>query len=408
MDHISPDKGIMCHIETDTGNTFEPVTGLNLLVSIETDPEAIQQEWVNFENRLGVCHSVSCWSLAWYSARSHCDCASPYIVVGRSNAGELLFVLPLEMIHLRQLKVLMSPGAGQSTYFTGLFSQSIKNWMQEGKSDEFWSQVFEKIRQVDALFVDGFSRGKFGASDPLYHLPFINAAHTAMEMAITADWPKQYEQMFSKKARANDRRCERRLREIGTLNHKVSQELSERQFLLEAMFRQKSEQFASQRMKDPYHDPEIRSFYNQLVKLDAEQDESVLYISALYLDDDPIAINFGVLENGELQGLITSMTIGELKRFAPGRLLLAKTNAYLSDHGIFVHDFGMGEFAYKVEWCDRKIERQHVAQHFTKAGSAYLIVRRLKESIRSHLNDHPALKQMLKTISSGGGLIGKS
>ena len=408
MDHNVPEQGLLCHIDTVTKNAIGQTTSLELQVSIETDPEAILHEWMDFESRLGVCHSVSCWSLAWYRARSHCDCASPYIVLGRSHAGKLLFVLPLELIHLTQLNVLMSPGAGQSTYFTGLFSPSIQNWMLDGKSDEFWSHVFDEIRQIDALFVDGFSRDKFGASNPLYHLPFINAAHTAMEMTITEDWPEQYEQMFSKKARANDSRCERRLQEIGTLSHKVSHEQKERQFLVETMFRQKAEQFASQRMKDPYHDPEIRAFYDQLVKLDAGQDESVLYISALYLDDDPIAINFGVLENGELQGLITSMTTGDMKRFAPGRLLLAKTNAYLSDHGVFVHDFGMGEFAYKVDWCDRKIERQHIAQHFTKAGSAYLIMRRLKENIRSRLNDHPVLKQMLRTISSGGGLIGKS
>ena len=117
------------------------------------------------------------------------------------------------------------------------------------------------------------------------------------------------------------------------------------------------------------------------------------------LEQQPLAVNFGVLQGAELQGLITSMTTGPMRRQAPGRLLMIHTNQYLSDNQIKIHDFGMGEFGYKEDWCDGTIDRQQILVAFTLPGRAYILAERAKQSIKSSLNRHPSLKGILRRLS---------
>jgi CelD/BcsL family acetyltransferase involved in cellulose biosynthesis len=396
------------HDGTPLTGSSDSIKALDMHVSIVTDTQAIRNEWQQFETQFSANHTASCWSQAWYAAREGLANSTPYIIVGRDGEGLILFILPLESKQVGPLSILVSPGAGHSTYFAGTFSEKIRNWIQQGFASNFWSQVFMKVDNADALLIEGFSTLKYGEDHPLAHLPLTSAAHCAMQMSIDPDWDKQYEGHFSSKVKSNDRRCERRLLELGNLTYRVAADRLERLELLATMLDQKAVQFSSAKIADPYQDTEIVEFYRQLICFDAEQANSSLYLSALFLDNRPIAVNFGILENGELHGLITSMSNCEAKKFAPGRLLLIRTNQHLSENQIPVHDFGMGEFAYKEHWCDQKIERQSIMIGFNLSGEAYLSTQRLKNKLRMLVNKYPGIKRKLNIARRGAKAIQKS
>lgn len=371
---------------------------LNLDVVVITDPSSFEQDWLRFERKLDAGHANSNWALAWSAALSQKDGATPYILVGRHADGEVGFVLPLELSSVGPAKVLLSPGAGHATYAAGLFDHDIRDLFHRGQGDQFWNTVFKTMVDVDALALEGFSLQREGIVHPFGHLPRVEAAHGSMKLAIEADWPKQYLKMFNGKTRGNDRRVERRLNEQGVLDHRVATEMSERLHLLEIMFQQKAEQFELLKISNPYESPEVVAFYKNLVIQDANHHTSSLYISTVLFDEKPLAINFGILNKTELQGLITSMTVGERRRHAPGRLLMMKTNEYLSSINVRYHDFGMGEFDYKMEWCDQHIDRNHVLVAFTVKGQAFVMAQKVKQALKSTLNNHIALKRMLKRL----------
>ncbi|MEP0944790.1 MAG: GNAT family N-acetyltransferase [Rhizobiaceae bacterium] len=373
---------------------------LTIQLSVFSRPAEIQDEWMQFEQQLMAGHSNSNWALAWYAAQEVHQTASPYILVGRNDQGRICFILPLELARVGTMKVLRLPGANQATYCGGLFDKDILSLIENGKGHAFWQAVFAGVGEVDAIVLEGISQQRNEKHHPFNCLPLSSAAHDSMQMAIQKDWPTQYQSMFDGKSRSNDRRVERRLAEMGKLSHLVANSRAERLQLLEVMLAQKAIQFEMLNFSNPYSAPGVANFYRNLINQDAMHAESSLYVSGMMLADRPLAVNFGVIQNSELQGLITSMTSCELRRFSPGRLLMIHTNRHLSDNGVNCHDFGMGEFGYKQEWCDIHVKRQLAMVPFTLPGRAYVLSQKVIQAVKSTLNEHPALKHRLKRLTN--------
>lgn len=391
-----------CGLTIEAGSDHLPYDSwsdvLDFELTIYTDPSDIEDDWVEFENRLKAGHSNSNWALAWYEGHKSNDDVSAYVIVGRRTKRETCFILALERAQKGPITILQSPGAGHATYTDGLFDRDILALFESGRGDQFWNTVFAALENVDTIALEGFAPQLQGAHHPFASLPLTEAAHDSMQMEIQTDWPTQYKSIFDGKTRSNDRRVERRLKEFGELTHMVATHTSDRLNLLDVMLEQKAEQFEQLKINDPYGSPEVVGFYKSLIEKDAKHKTSSLYISAMLLNDRPLAVNFGIRQADELQGLITSMTTGEHKRLSPGRLLMINTNKFLSETNVKFHDFGMGEFSYKQEWCDRNVGRTHVLKALTLQGQAYVMAQKAKQSVKSSLNNHLIIKRMLKRL----------
>ncbi len=368
---------------------------LDLDIQVSVNPQEIEQDWRKFEDRLDLNHACSTWCLAWYKAHHGSTNVQPFVITGRKRTGQLQFILPLELRRIGFLNVLVAPGAGHTTYFAGLYSNQVLQIFRRGEGIDFWEQVLTSINKVDALLIEGFSVEKFGPHHPLALLPQSDAAHGSMRMDISSDWPAQYEEMISSKLKADDRRCAKRLAEIGELKHVVAETSDHRQTLLKELLQQKATQFAAMNVVDPFKTREITAFYKRLIDIDEAQETSSLYFSALTLDGVPLALNFGLLDDGECHGLITSMTDSDKRRFSPGRLLLGHTNKYLSSIGIRRHDFGMGMLSYKAVWCQRELRRQHIEIGFTGLGRLFLWHQHSIQEFKRWLKSHQEVKRIL-------------
>ncbi len=380
---------------------------LDLEISVCANPNEITRDWRRFEDSLGLNHACSTWCLAWYKAYQETNKVQPFVITGRTRTGQLQFVLPLELRRIGLLNVLVAPGAGHTTYFAGLYSNQVLQIFRRGEGIDFWEQVLASFDKVDALLIEGFSVEKFGTDHPLALLPQSDAAHGSMRMDISSDWPAQYEEMISSKLKADDRRCVKRLEEFGELKHVVAETPEQRHALLNELLQQKATQFAAMNVVDPFRSNEAAAFYKRLIDIDDTLESSSLYFSALTLDSVPLALNFGLLDDGECHGLITSMTDSDKRRFSPGRLLLGHTNNYLSSIGIRRHDFGMGMLTYKAVWCQRELRRQHVQIGFTGLGRIYLRHKRSIQELKSWLKSHQEVKRFLNGVLNFISRFGK-
>ena len=186
-----------------------------------------------------------------------------------------------------------------------MFDENIRDIFKRrggegGDGRAFWKMVFAALENVDAVELEGFSLIRHDRNHPFAALPLTAAAHGSMQMAIQPDWQAQYQSMFDGKTRGNDRRVERRLHERGELKHRVASAESERLSLLETMLQQKAEQFDLLKITNPYQVPEIVAFYRNLIFHDSKHEVSSLYVSAMLLDERPLAVNFGIVQNDEL------------------------------------------------------------------------------------------------------------
>ncbi len=375
---------------------LEPGMATEILVS--TSPDALIEEWQAFEQRHFGNQLQSLWCSAWYQSQINNPSRSPYILHGRDRDGDLLIVLALEQVRKGPLTYLVRPGNHHNGYYGGSFAPSLQQWISRGHGEEFWAMVFAKIGGIDALFIEGFSTDHFGINHPLSHLPKIEATHSAMRMQIETDWKAQYERSCNSKVRSNDRRCERRLQESGSLSYQVATDRETKLEFLRVMLKQKAQQFDALDISNPYQSPQVVHFYEQLLMQEDDDSHPAVFVSALHLDDEILAVNFGLIDGGILHGLITSMTVGATKRFAPGRLLLLKTNQALSDQNIKFHDFGIGEFIYKEAWCDQAIKRQHILTNLSARGLLFTSAVKLVESLRQFAENRPGLKKHLHAV----------
>ena len=356
------------------------------------------RDWGELEEFAQDSFSRPTWALAWYEAHKKDTNCSPVIILGLDANHKPAFLLPLFRRKFGPFNILVRPGMKHSTYFGCLFAPEWRRKITAENGAEFWSSVFSKIPGIDAVIIDGMSADETEQDNPLNLLPLLPSRSPAFRMPIKENWDQQYNSTIKSKIKSNDRRCFKRLDEYGALKYHVAANKREKHELLADLFAQKSEQFDIMGISNPYEKAEIQSFYQNLVEIDDGQKFSSVFISALMLNGKPIALNLGMIQGGQLHGLVMSMTTGPLKRFAPGRQLLMQTNKYLSENGFSAHDFGIGDLSYKGDWCEETIERNHVLAPLNFKGLILVHAIRLVSNIKGNIKRFPSIKKLLQKL----------
>ncbi|MFK5977461.1 MAG: GNAT family N-acetyltransferase [Rhizobiaceae bacterium] len=369
---------------------------LNLHIQAFTCPEDVIREWKELEQFAQDSFSRPSWALAWYEAHKNDINCSPVIILGLDANRKPAFLLPLFRRRFGLFNILVRPGMKHSAYFGCLFTPEWREKIRAENGAEFWSSVFSAIPGIDAVLIDGLSAAEAEHDNPLNLLPLLRSRSPAFRMPIKENWPQQYNSMIKSKVRSNDRRCLKRLAELGTLKYHVAANKQEKREFLSTLFAQKSEQFDVIGISDPYEKSEIQAFYRNLVEIDEGQKSPSTFISALMLNGEPVAINLGLIQGDQLHGLVMSMKTGSLKRFAPGRQLLIQTNQYLSDNGISAHDFGTGELSYKDDWCEEVIERNHVLAPLNFKGIFLVNMIRLASKAKGKIKRFSLIKKLFQ------------
>ena len=342
-----------------------------LCIEVVNRPEQVAGQWEILESSAPDPFSSYGWVKAWYDAHKNTEKGLPVIIVGSDKDHRPLFILPLFRRKIGPFNILLRPGRTHSAYFSGLFSPRCRQMVNSDNAGQFWKMVFSTVPWVDVIAIDGVRDSEIGHNNPLRFLPRINSSNPSYQMKLGHDWDTLYQSKMSRKARANIRRCEKRLLEQGELHFKKGESKEECLALLRGLLKQKAEQFAAREIIDPYEMENISSFYEKLVQSENGAGVPSVEIRALFLDDKPLAINLGMIQKDEFHGLIMSMVEGPLMRFSPGRILLLRTMRQLSEKGIGIFDFGAGQADYKDGWIDKSINRYHVIMPLSIKGRLF-------------------------------------
>ncbi len=367
-------------------------------VSVVNKPELVAEQWRYLESCACDPFSNYVWVKAWYNAHKNIPDCSPVIILGTDKNQTPLFLLPLFRQKSGPFNILVRPGRTHSACSSGLFSQSCRRMINSHNGEQFWKSVFSQIPRADAVAIDGVREADIKRQNPLRYLPHINSGNPSYEMLLTGDWDTFYRAKTTRKARSNVRRCEKRLSELGNLRFKTADSKEDRLACLRVLLAQKAEQFTVRGIINPYTRPGITSFYENLVAGAENSEGQPLLLTTLTLDEEPLAVIFGMIQATEFHGLIMSMREGPLTRFSPGRILLHRTLQHLSQIGIRKIDFGVGEAGYKQEWVDAEIIRHQVLAPLNLKGRVLVSGFRQASAIKAMIKGSGWAKEMTRRL----------
>lgn len=370
----------------------------SLDISVMSNVAELRESWLSMGPQAQDPFSCYPWCEAWYQANRQAGKGEPRVVVARSADG-VEMILPLFLERKFGLSVLTRPGRSISGDFAAIFSPRLREMAQGDVGDTFWNRVFAATRkEASVLLLNGVPATEIEGNSPLGRLERVHCGVEAFYLTLKPDWDAQYQELFSSKMRRNDRRCLRRLGEEGEMEFLVAEGVEQQKALMEELMDQKAAQIDATHQPHYFHDPVVRDFFLRLPALMEQSEQEVFFLMALKFDGRTIAANFGVTKAQRHFGLITTMSMGEERKFSPGRLLLLETNRVLSERGCNHHEFGNGEYEYKNDWCSGHQERYAVVNSSTLLGAVPARMIRGMLSLRNSIKDSDSGKQFLAKV----------
>jgi CelD/BcsL family acetyltransferase involved in cellulose biosynthesis len=152
--------------------------------------------------------------------------------------------------------------------------------------------------------------------------------------------------ILAARTRADLRRRRRRLEELGSVKFRVAADRGEALRWCERMIRYRLDRFAAIGRRDDLSDERFRRF---LVDL-CSRGVGLAVVSALLLNDEPVAIQYGLLHERRYYQIVTSFRDGPWSVLAPGRLLMLETLRWCAGRGVGIYDFTYGNEPYKADF----------------------------------------------------------
>ena len=126
--------------------------------------------------------------------------------------------------------------------------------------------------------------------------------------------------------------------------------------------------------------PQNRDFYNQIMEIN--NNNMQIHCSALFVGDEMIATNLGIIHNKIFYYLMPAYEGGDWIKYSPGRLLLE----YLLESSIYDRissfDFTIGGEPYKMQWCENQIGIYELVIPKSFKGKIYYLFFKFKDLLR--------------------------
>ncbi|HNV37186.1 MAG: hypothetical protein BWX81_02068 [Spirochaetes bacterium ADurb.Bin110] len=334
------------------------------------------------------------WLSIWQNTIGNAHGVVPCIIAFKKGQNTALFPLGKKKVRFGALSctMLIWLGYGVSDYSAPIFSNEAHFDMAE-----LFAQLknIAKKEHCCAIYLDRIPR--FWAdrtplvfAQALLAITFGHRLHYSAHAMRLSQNPLI---RLSTKERAHLRRAERRLSEAGTLSFIIAGDKPLRERLTRTMISFKRARFRQIKVHDNFTDPAYRDFYIQA----SQNDNIPVHISALMLDEKPLAVHWGLSCQPRLYYLMPAFDIDNYPSLSTGNLLLFKLLDYCAKNDYQLVDFANGDEPYKEKWCDVELPLYEVYIPASLAGWFTALYGSASESIkRSALAPH--LKKMAQFL----------
>ena len=257
-------------------------------------------------------------------------------------------IFPFEIINKFKINLLQWACNPKSDFNAPL---QKKNFSFDKKSfKDIWNNILKMIPEVDIIYLKN-QIDFFGTSNN----PFINYLQNSQEGSIDQillpkKWEDYTSQVLKKKFYQDFLRTKRLIKKKGKVEFIIAKKSEEKEKIIEILINQKKLQLTKNNI-DSFNTKDI-NFYKNFEKY--KNNQFVTQVSAIKLNGELVAAHWGIVGKNYFYYLLPAMPDGDIKKFAPGKLLLSLLIRWSIAKKLQFFDFGLGEETYKKNWSNQK------------------------------------------------------
>ena len=338
--------------------TARTVRFADLSFAVTTDPRTIETEWRRIEKLTkNSLHQGFDWCLAWARAQK-----SDLAILRGFAGGRTSFILPLEIVRKKGVRIARLPGDRFNNINTGLFDADLAMPDAEELQNLAWSLGLALKDRADLIVLDNIPLLWRGVPHPLTGLASIENQNHSFQLPLFPNFEATLAQLNAKSRRKKFRSSARKLEVIGGYEHVVATKPEDQHALLDCFFRQKSERLRMFGLPDVFALPGIHDFFHHLLDVPVEGHDTPLVLNAIRLKGEHeghVSAVAGLSRKGD-HVICQFSSIDETicPEASPGEMLFWLMIEKSCREGASIFDFGVGDQPYKRNWC-----KQETVQH---------------------------------------------
>lgn len=374
-----------------------------LAIERHTDTRAIEAEWRLLEaTGIGAVFQRFDWVDAYVRHVVPHEGLEPAFLLGRLD-GHAAFVLPLGIGRHGSLRIACWLGGSHSGYNFGLWSREGAEVVLQLGRDALEQMLKEALPGVDGAVLNRMPRALDGMAQPLAALSSLPSAVQGYSVSLEGGMDAVIGRTNGGGRRRRARSKERRMAEIGPIDHGVVRNPAMVREALDFFAEQKAQRLAEQGLPDPFAAPGVMDFLKDLADRSAGLSEPLLQISQYRVADKPRAVVGSGVHKGRVNVYILTLAHDETLPHSPGQVLMYRHIEESCEAGRKAFDFGIGYELYKESWADTIHQLVDGYAAFTPTGALALTAMRLGERTKTTLRRNERLWNALKALRRHGG-----
>ncbi len=334
------------------------------ILSIEDARDA----WLNFQHDADLYAFQSYdWLYLWYQYVGRTKGLDAKICIVRCS-GDIKAIFPFALQNYWGIRVLTWLGGVVTDYHAPLLSQGFN--MDKGEFYRLWHEILKDplLGSPDIIWFEKQPEFINHKKNPFVFLfkgsiyPFrTNAYHTI----LNGTWDEYFRAHRKSKHRSDSKRQLSKLSDRGILLFHHIEDTEDIERFIGHLMAQKEKRYKEIGAGNIFKEAPLRDFYKAVIPQLVRKRGA--HFSALTIDDEPIALHFGLIDNKRFYYLMPTFN-NNWRRYSPGRLLMEHLIEWCFDNSFEIFDFTIGNDDYKMTWADRELRLYQYTEALTLKG----------------------------------------
>ena len=351
---------------------------MNYKIKLFTEiDEELNETWLNFEKDSNyICFNSLVWIKNYISSYKEFRNNYKLRIFIISLQGKPICILPFEILRKFKTNILLWACDLKSDFNAPI---QKKNFSFEKKSfEEIWNKILKMMPEVDVIYLK-----KQINFFEISNNPFVNFLKNSKEgiiqqIYLPKKWDSYINKILKKKFYLDLMRTRRLIKKSGKVEFVIARNHEEKNFFLENLIKQKKKNL--KRIKKNLLSNEDLDFYKNFEKYENKQYDT--QVSAIKLNGEFVAMHWGIFDKNRYYYLLPAMKEENLKKFAPGKLLLYLLIRWSISKRLKFFDFGLGEELYKKKWSNKKVSIYNYIKINKIKGIFIYTILKVRQTIR--------------------------
>lgn len=311
-------------------------------------------------------------------------------VIGEVD-GQVAAILPLHLKRVWGIKVFTwFPGTNAGCYAPIADKKRLAALGPAGRK-RLWETMTGQLSGAGLVYLRSIPSENGEAEGLFDELGFALDTET-LYRAQFSSWAECDAEQRSRSRRKHDRQQGDRLASMGAVSFEEISDPAVAHEVTNIMFRQRSERFQAQGIRDCFVEDRLINFYHAALEPASGID---VRLHVLRLDGAVVAVRYNIVQGTTMFCLISSMSdCLEIQAGSPGKQCLLRVMQTVFDAGIQIFDMGAGFTDEKRHWCNVQTRLRHHYVSLTAMGEVIAEVHSAWHRLRVQAKSSLAVKTL--------------